>query len=363
MAYKYLRLKEDIKSRILSGQLKNGEKIGSEAELSRQYHVSRQTVRGALAELVREGLLYTVQAKGSFVCSEPGRKTKTGLLGFGTELFKRYNIFPNIITGINEVVSTQEYNILICEDQNTLAGERKCLENFLEKNVDGLIIEPCKSMLPCVNLDLYSEFLRRKIPIVFFDGCHPEVGASCVLADDEEGGYQAAKCLLGNGHRDICAFLKFDDMQGYRRLKGAARAFREAGVPVREDRIVWFSTEDYDYFWDTEGKDRRFDPAILNFAETCTAMIAYNDLVAAKALRLFRRQGIRVPQDFSLVSFDDTDLTKPFGVGVTSVPHPSYRMGRTVGEFMVKMLKDPEKKFQSVLPCEIILRDSVRKIR
>jgi Transcriptional regulators len=360
MAFKYTIIEEYFKKLIASGEIKKGEKISSEAELSKQFSLSRQTVRNAISNLVDSGMLYSVQGKGTFVRNEPVSKTKTYLLGLGAQYYNYYSIFPKIISGISKQVEPYGYSIIVSETQNTFEGESRCLQSFLDKNVDGLIMEPCKTALPNINENIYYEFLKRGIPVIFFNGYKKDMDCSYIVSNDEMGGYNAAKHLIECGHRNIIMFFKYDDIQGHERFKGASRAFIENGIPMPDKNIFWFSTEDYAYFMSlNNSEDGRYDKQFNECIGRSTAMIVYNDLIAAKAVQLLRLKGIKVPEDYSIVSFDDTrqvDITTGY---LTSVDHPSLLMGQELGKAIISMFRNPEHRIRKVLDCRLIIGNSV----
>jgi GntR family transcriptional regulator of arabinose operon len=289
MTYKYLRVEEYIKEQIFTGKFGKGEKINREAELSELLNVSRQTIRTAISNLVKSGLLYTVQGKGTFVTDGRQGKAGTHLIGFATMRFSDYSIFPKIIAGINSQTMPKGYSLVVGETQNTVEGEFCCLKDFFEKGIEALIIDPCKSILPTPNLDIYREFEKRGIPVIFYNGYHTDLDFSYVIADDQLGGYMAARHLLDYGHRKICGIFKLDDMQGHKRYQGFAMAFREYGLPIPEEAILWFSTEDYKYFWNCpDGEGSKLDGLIMDKINNSTAMVTYNDYITVKILKLLR---------------------------------------------------------------------------
>lgn len=359
MAYKYKQLASYIENKIISGEIKENTKINSEMDLCKQFDVSRQTVRNAIASLVKGGYLYTVQGKGTFVRNKAACINKSYFCGFGTQLFKNYRIFPNIVAGINDKIKMEQYKLIIDETKDSIVGERKCLESFLLQNIGGLIMEPCKSALPSPNLDLYNKFIQKGIPIIFFNGFRREIDCSYVVVDDEQGGYQAAKHLLSLGHKRIYSFFKYDDQQGMNRWKGVMRAFIEANIPFDENSVFWFGSEDY-FYLSQKSENDRFESAIRNAVEQCTAIIAYNDLIAEKILKVLEQLNLKVPDNISLISFDDTDLI--LDRKITSIEHPSYLMGNKIGESMLRLFKNPNLCIHEVLPCRLIIRNSVKKI-
>ena len=363
MQYKYLQIEEYIKSQFLEGKLKVGEKISSESELSKQFKLSRQTVRTAINNLVSSGLLRTIQGKGTFILNNKTGKTSTYTIGFATARFNTYSIFPKIIAGINNKTISEGYRLLIDETQNTVEGEYSCLKNFLSKGIDALIIDPSKSALPSPNIEIYREFARRGIPVLFYNGHPAGLDSSFIKADDQQGGYLATKHLLDYGHRNIGGIFKSDDMQGHERYQGFISAFREFGLPIPENNILWFSSEEYPYLWNSTGENLTFyDSLILDKIKKCTALVVYNDYVAASVIKLLKKCDIKFPDSLSLVSFDDTDLTLFCGVPITSILHPSLVLGEKLGTAVLELIKDPSKMIRQVIPTSIVLMESTRRI-
>lgn len=155
---KYQRLKEYIIEKINFGEWIAGDRITSENELAEQFDVSRHTIRQSLGELVNEGWLYRIQGKGTFVNRRPNERIKdTNIIGVVTTYLNDY-IFPSIITGIYDTLLENGYNISLSCTYNQHEKERFCLENFLNQEVAGLIVEPTKSALLNPNIDLYKLF-------------------------------------------------------------------------------------------------------------------------------------------------------------------------------------------------------------
>ena len=150
---KYFDLMEDLRAQILGGEIKPGEKLPSENELSSEYDVSRQTVRKALQILQNEGYIYAEHGRGTF-CSEMMRHTKKSKnIAVVTTYLSDY-IFPRVIQGIDHVLTENGYSILLKNTRNSRSLEARCLEELLQKDIDGLIIEPSKSQIFCKHMNL-----------------------------------------------------------------------------------------------------------------------------------------------------------------------------------------------------------------
>ena len=241
---KYFTLMEELKEEIISGRIQPGEKLPSENQFTVQYSLSRHTVRKALSLLEQEGYIEACHGKGTF-CSEKMRHMKKSRnIAVVTTYISDY-IFPRLIQGIDNVLSEQGYSIILKNTGNSRQKEAKCLEELLQKDIDGLIIEPSKSQLSCRHPGLYENLEKYQIPYIFIQGIYTEMkDKPHILMDDARGGYLVTKYLLEQGHRRITGFFKADDIQGIQRHKGYVRALQEAGIPYDPDLVVWFHTED-----------------------------------------------------------------------------------------------------------------------
>ncbi|MBE5963065.1 MAG: GntR family transcriptional regulator, partial [Lachnospiraceae bacterium] len=221
---KYIQITEDLKNLIFSGQVQAGEKMPSENTLSRKYQVSRQTVRKAIAILENAGYVYVEHGRGTF-CSELIKHSKNSKnIAVVTTYLSDY-IFPRVIKGIDEVLSDQGYSIILKNTKNSRSNEVKCLEELLQKDIDGMIIEPSKSQIYCRHMSLYQKLDQYQIPYVFIQGCFPQMSEKPqVVMNDCKGGYLITKYLLSLGHRKIAGVFKADDTQGLNRHKGYVMA-------------------------------------------------------------------------------------------------------------------------------------------
>lgn len=103
----------------------------------------------------------------------------------------------------------QGYSILLKNTRNSRSQEARCLEELLQKDIDGVIIEPSKSQISCRHLHLYERLEEYGIPYVFIQGCFDQMeDKPQVLMDDCRGGHLITKYLLDTGHRDIAGVFK-----------------------------------------------------------------------------------------------------------------------------------------------------------
>ena len=173
---KYYTLMEVLKEQILSGTIKPGEKLPSENELTRQYDLSRHTVRKALSLLENEGYITAYHGKGTFCSERVIQRHNSKNIAVVTTYLSDY-IFPRLIQGMDRVLSENGYSIILKNTCNSRSKEEKVLKELLDKPIDGLIIEPSKSQILCRHINLYEMLDKYQIPYVFIQGCYPQMAA------------------------------------------------------------------------------------------------------------------------------------------------------------------------------------------
>jgi GntR family transcriptional regulator, arabinose operon transcriptional repressor len=347
-----------IKDRIVDGTFKIGDKLVSENELRSMFNVSRHTVRHALELLESEGIIDRRQGSGTYILKNPALNRKsTKCIGVSMSYLDEY-IFPNILRGIDSVLTCLGYSIVLCITYNRVENERRFLNTCIANEVEGVIVEANKSALPNPNIDLYAELTAKGIPYVFINCFYDNMDCNYVVMDDYLGGFTAASRLLRSGHRKIGGIFKSDDMQGQRRYAGFAQALHKKGVNDFKDNIVWFSTEDIDILIDS-----KYDSELLNRLSGCTGIVCYNDQVAAKMIMMLQRNNISVPSDMSIVSFDNSNLAILCSVKLTTVTHAGEKLGEKAAESICQLITGSEKKIEYKFKPELVERDSVVDIK
>lgn len=356
---KYRKVTEWINKRISSGELKAGSRLESENEISRIFGISRQTVRHALAVLEQEDILVKIKGSGTYVGPRPDQDADHAAVSRTVTIISTYidgYIFPRILKEMVKTLGESGYSVKLMYTENHLETERRLLGRLLEENShDALIVEPVMSGIPNPNLDCYRKLQERGIPILFFHSNYPELNIPCVSMDDVDAGRKATEYLLLQGHTEIAGIFKADDGQGRRRFRGMAEALHQAGLMLDESRICWIDTQDI-------RTPAQFGDRVLKRLENCTACVCYNDEVAHLLTETCLERGIRIPEDLSVTSIDNSDLAKLNAVPLTSVVHPMERLGRKAAENMLKLIQDREYDASCFFPCGIEERASVRKI-
>ena len=352
---KCIQIIEDLKNLIFSGQVQAGEKMPSENILSRQYQVSRQTVRKAIAILEHAGYVYVEHGRGTF-CSELIKHSKNSKnIAVVTTYLSDY-IFPYVIKGIDSVLSAHGYSIMLKNTKNSRTNEVKCLEELLQKDIDGMIIEPSKSQIYCRHRNLYQKLDQYQIPYVFIQGCYSQMSEKPqVIMDDCKGGYLITKYLLSLGHTKIAGVFKADDTQGLNRHKGYVMALQEAGILYDTDLVVWFHTEDrmiHPYERIRQMVDQKIE---------IHAVVCYNDQIAVQAVKALKDSGLRVPEDVSVTGYDNSYIANSGGMRLTTIAHPQEQLGQMAAQLLLEIIQNGEqevKKKKILIEPELVRGNS-----
>lgn len=354
---KYENVKKSIIREITSGQYKVGDKLPTESILMTRYAVSRYTIRRAMGELENEHYIYRIQGGGMFVedwQANRKRMINNKMIGIVTTHLADY-IFPNIISGIDRAISSAGYTLLLSNTHNDHAQERQSLQKMLDSNVDGLILEPTQSAIPNPNKDLYQKIESSKIPALFINAHYDDLNIPYIQLKDRQIEYNLMEMLFNRGHQHILGIFKIDDIQGVERMRGFMDAYaNHPEFSYLSDVIMYQSADNMAKIF--EKVAHYIEPN--NYP---TAIICYNDELAIQIMNVVRSIGMKIPENISVVGFDDYQLSKYVTPGLTTVVHPKNRMGVEAGKMILKMIAGG-KVSPLTYDAEIIQRNSVKTI-
>lgn len=351
---KYVQLFDKLKEDILQGVYQDGQRLPGENEMADGFGISRQTVRQALALLEQEGYIQRRQGSGTYVHKVEPKRRRTWTVGVIATYISEY-IFPSILRGIEGELSEQGFFPMLSATANRVDNERRILEEYMDKQIDGLIVEGTKSALPNPNLPLYEKLREMGIPVVFFNGYYPALRDSVsVTMNDRQGGFDAVEYLVAKGHRNIGGIFKNDDMQGLGRYDGYARALLKNGLTFQDQWVTWFNSESRENLLTDEYGVTR----LLEKLSQCTAVVCYNDEVAVKLERAFATHGIKVPEDKAIISFDNSPLGELAAAGLTSFDHLKESLGASAARKLISMMDGREEQ-SLVLDWNLVERVSV----
>jgi GntR family transcriptional regulator of arabinose operon len=354
----YRQVEEILLAKIKSDEYHPGDAVPPERELCKELDVSRFTVRKAIQELVYKGYLYRVQGNGTFVYSKTvTSKPRSGSRRIGVILdYCDKELESRMLNGIEETLQEEQYSMIYMSSGNDYQREARNIWQMKDEGVDGLIILPAEDQKDStVIFDLKTE----GFPFVLIDRRLQDCETDCVMSDNIDGGYRATEHLIKLGHERI-AFVKNQFTQ----------------TSSIEDRIIGYKSAlreyslDYDHRWvfsiDPRMSREESCAAFYAFYEELspTAVVAVNDYVALDIVQICREKGITIPDDLSIIGFDNLDVVRHLPVPLTTVAQFPKEIGRCAARLLMEKIKaGPGSRERSVIrqvvyPVELVARDS-----
>ncbi|WP_304226358.1 substrate-binding domain-containing protein [Gracilinema caldarium] len=317
-----------------SGAIAEGERLPSEPELARRFSSSRPPVRQALARLVHEGLVETRQGKGSFrISSQRGAAAAQSDIAVLLPFLSGY-IYPELVEAAGVAIRERGYHALFACSEGSPAIEADILQRLLERAPQGIIISPvCPTPAePVPNLHLLQKIRAAGIPILVLD--HELEGFSSLFLDDYGAGQEAARYLFERRMRRAAVVWKEGHRPFYYRKQGFIDEWNrlvDAGSssPVAEELLLPPGPESA---W-TE-PIRAFLESKLRGQHLPLAFFCANDTMALAVRTAALGLGIKIPQDISLIGFDDSPLARISEISLTSFRYPSRQLGAKAVELI-----------------------------
>lgn len=337
MAIKYKWLGEILREWIQKNIALGNVRLPSEMELCTKYKVSRQTVRLTLSILEQEGLIEKRHGSGSYITglSSDSSANTIGILISSKDEY----LYPSLLEDITSSLKAYGYSCKIWETGNEVAKERKVLTELTQNPLRAILAEGCKSALPNPNLSLYKKLQETGTTILFLHNYYPELTDSLYIKDDNlSGSEQLIMHLVKSGHTSIAGIFKSDDLQGIERYKGFYETLTHLGLPIADNNVGWFTTRELNRLQATQ--DTIFLKTFIKESLTdCTAVVCYNDEIAYWLIRELQLLGYELPQDMTVVSFDNTYLSTSGPLSVTSLSHKLHETGQTAAQMIIDKLK------------------------
>jgi len=344
---KHLGVTEEIRQQIISGDLKPGDRLPSYNARREDYGVHKNTMSKVYAALELEGLIVRRRGSGTFVAERLERKPKaSGVIGlsgagFGVSGYSLY--WSHLLGGIHEAAKRAKMQLLILDPHSNVGWEK----------ADGVLLcdwdDPRTPRKELPGLPMVS--LLTQIP-----------GIASVVADDYTGMQMAVEHLLSQGHRKIGYLHAHNSGQIVGNRMAAFRDTLKSAGLRRSDGWTHLLHGKYDYHARISGK--ACEEMTLCLREGwrtlgCTALLCYNDEAALGAIKAFRQEGLRVPEDISVMGFDGTELCDLVSPTLSSIEVPLREIGATGVEMLLQQIEADEVSTEhQVLPLQLRERES-----
>lgn len=272
---------------------------------------------------------------------------------FGMLVTKSTNpFFAEMVHGVEEYCYREGYTLILCNTEGNLEKQRDYLRMLSEKRVDGLLV-----MCSDLSEELLSLLERKRdLPMVVMDWGSQHIDTDCIQDNAELGGYLATKHFIDNGHHKIaCISGQLDKTTCKERLKGYQRALKEAGIEINDNWIV-----EADFEADAA---KIAAQELVDLEDRPTAVFCFNDIMALAAISTFNRNGLSIPNDISIIGYDNIDLTEHFSPPLTTIHQPKRRLGKTAVKLLMERMANKNTKQQVFeMQPKLIERESVKQL-
>jgi DNA-binding LacI/PurR family transcriptional regulator len=256
-----------------------------------------------------------------------------------------------VLSGVEEACQRANYSVIVSSAGDRADVENRYLEMFLKQRVDGILLNPAQA-----DPEIVAVWSGLRMPVVTLDRTLPGLPFALVAMDNVRGMRLAAEHLLALGHRRI-GFVSWPVgrySNRRERLQGYTEALAEAGIAA-DPRLIRFAAEGW-----SDGVGQTLD--LLAAPDPPTAILSATSMLNLQVLAAIKRRGLRVPEDISVVGYDDSPWDPLLDPPLTTVATPARALGVAATERLIAMIDGSvsnERDEVRLLP-ELVIRQSTR---
>ncbi|MBN1251613.1 MAG: LacI family DNA-binding transcriptional regulator [Bacteroidales bacterium] len=282
------------------------------------------------------------------------RNSKSNIIGvIIPELI--HHFFSSVISGIDDLAYSNGYSVMIAQSNENYLREVKETQVMYSSRVAGLLVSVSKETK---DFDHFRSLEANGLPIVFFDRVCKEMKIDKVVVDDFEGAYKAVEYLIKTGCKKIVHFGASQHLMiGRNRQNGYLHALFKYGIPI-DDNLI-FKCDDYDDSWYLTEK-------LIKSGNIPDAIFAVNDATAIGALQAIRHNGLRVPEDISIIGFTNGKISTMTEPPLTTIDQHGYEMGQIAVRLLLNRLEKEEEDYvpeTKVIKTDLIIRKSTLPLK
>ena len=261
--------------------------------------------------------------------------------------------FANIAQQIEQEARNDNYAIILSNSSESTTNEIKSVQTLQNRDVDGFIISPVGK-----ESEHIKSLYENNKPVVLIDRYFPGLTIPYVATDNYKGAFEAVSYLIKTGHKKIACIQGFEaSLTSQERTRGYKDALKSGNIPVKN------------YFLQGEGFDIEngylSTKLLLNQSNIPTAIFAQGNLIALGAISAMKEEGYKIPDDISLISFDDQPYAAYLSTPLTTIKQRSSEIGKIAIRMLLEQIEhgQPKESKSILLPPSMVFRDSVKIIR
>ena len=255
--------------------------------------------------------------------------------------------FSEVMAGVEQYCQKNQYNLIIATTGGDAKRLQQNLQTLIHKQVDGVL-------LMCGDSRFQADMeLEVSLPLVVMDWWFTELNADKILENSEYGGYLATKSMVDAGHQKIGIITgNLRKSVAKNRLQGYKKALSEANIVLNPD---WIVESHFDFKGGIVGAQK-----LLSLSDRPTAIFCCSDTIAIGAYQAIQNQGLRIPQDISIMGYDDIELARYLFPSLSTISQPKAELGKLAVETLLQRIQEPNENYRTlVLEPTCILRESI----
>lgn len=264
--------------------------------------------------------------------------------------------------GINSVTYNKNFGLLVCNTMRNLDKEREYLRRLYDRQVRGIILSSLTD-----DADLVRDYIRKGVRFVLLDQKIENINCSCINFDSRKGARIAMRYLIEQGHKRIA--LVTTPLTRWTRnevFKGYNEAISAAGLKFNEDLVFISGPEpankevDFEYH-----AGRQLGNHFARSMNRATAVLCINDMVAFGFIKSLNKNGIKVPDDVSVMGFDNIPFAESFMPSLTTIQYPAYETGRLATIMLIDKMQNQDDSMSINMSLEprLIIRETVNSLK
>ena len=306
-------------------------------------HVKESTRERVLESAEKLGYVANLQAR-----SLAGGKTNVvGLLVPGID----NGYITEIVRGADDELFRSNYNMMLYTTHRYQGKESEYVKSIYSGLTDGLLL-----LVPLTTTSYLDALQAQNFPYVLIDQSDPTSRSNVVDSTNWQGAYDATSYLISLGHRKIAHISGLTGLNSaFERLEGYKAALSDHNIPLNEDYIL------HGDFYHQQGYIH--GQTLVNMPDRPTAIFAANDLTAIGVMEAVREVGLRIPEDLSIIGFDDIPPSVITYPKLTTMQQSLEQMGRVAVQLLLEQIENPERPARRItLATRLIERESCREI-
>ena len=317
-------------SRVLNGKAKKFRISDETVELVKKYAQKKGYAPNLVARGLRDSKTYTIGLMIPDIANP---------------------FFSLMAKNIEKAASGDNYSILLVDAEENIEKEKLQLKNMANRNVDGIIASPVGTLY-----EHFLEIAKLNIPLIFVDRYFDEVGIPFVTSDNFQGGFDATTLLIKNGHEKIALITGNTSTEPIKERKhGYIKALEAVNININENFIIG---DEFSFECGYKSTKK-----LLSLNERPTAIFALSNLIGLGAMQALKENNLIIPNDISLIVFDDQPYASILNPPITTVKQNSEKIGELAIKYILSTIKVKDYKQESEkLATKIIERDSILKI-